>query len=153
MFRTSEYMRCRKIILIVVFIVLSCFLTERIEAAEDEREWKGNISDQKTKYIRAVTDNEEWVQLWKRAFDKTAPEVDFKSYVVACVFLGHEADWLYDIGFGKPFEKEGRLIIPYGLAEIILELAAPFKASGQYRMKVFKKEKGLEIMLEEVNYR
>lgn len=90
MFRTSEYMRCRKIILIVVFIVLSCFLTERIEAAEDEREWKGNISDQKTKYIRVVTENEEWIGLWKRAFDKKAPVIDFENYVVACVLRGRQ---------------------------------------------------------------
>lgn len=152
MFRTSEYMRCRKIILIVVFIVLSCFLTERIGAAEDEREWKGNISDQKTKYIRAVTDNEEWVQLWKRAFDKEAPEVDFRHYAVACVFLGYEAVWLYHIDFGKPFVRGNSLIVPYGLIEIVLRLSGPFKASGQYHMKVFKKEKGCEMILEEVKY-
>ncbi len=146
-------MKYRKIVFVVGFIFLSCFsLTEKSAASEDVREWKGSISNQKTKYISVVTDNEEWSALWKRAFDEKAPEIDFEHYAVACVFLGHDADWLYSIGFGEPFEKEGRLIIPYGLAEMILELAAPFKASGQYHMKVFKKTKGFEMILEEAKH-
>jgi hypothetical protein len=146
--------KCWKIIFLIGLICLSAFsFVKDSPALEESREWKGSVSYQKTKYIKVVTDNEEWVALWKRAFDKKAPEIDFEHYAIACVFLGHDADWLYSISFGKPFEKEGRLIIPYGLAEIILELAAPFKASGQYHMKVLKKEKGLDMILEEVKYR
>lgn len=159
-------MKYRKIVFVVGFIFLSCFsLTEKnaalaiepsehtsLRTVEESREWKGSISNQKTKYIKFITDNEEWVELWKRAFDKKAPEIDFAHYAVACVFLGYEADWLYGIGFGEPFKRGNFLIIPYSLSEIILELAGPFKASGQYLMKVFKKEKGLEMILEEVKY-
>lgn len=112
-------------------------------------QWKGHISDQKEEFIKVVVDKKEWDELWRRAFDKSAPEVDFENYAVACVFLGHSADWLYSIGFGKPYERDNLLVIPYGLADIILELSGPFKASGQYHMKVFPKRKGYEMILED----
>lgn len=112
-------------------------------------EWKGNISNQKDEFIKVVEKRGEWNDLWQRAFEKPAPKVDFKKYVVACVFLGHQADWLYSIGFDEPILRGDVWIIPFGCAEIILELAKPFKASGQYAMKVFAKHKGAKMMLEE----
>jgi len=158
-------MKYRKIVFVIIFLS-GLFLMEKgaalaiepsehtsLQAAEESREWKGNISNQKTKYVKFVTDNEEWSELWKRAFDEKAPEVDFEHYAVACVFLGYEADWLYSIGFDEPFKRDGFLIVQYGLMEIILKLSGPFKASGQYHMKVFKKEKGFEMILEEMKYR
>ena len=75
--------------------------------------------------------------------------MDFEKYVVACIFLGHSADWLYSIGFGQPFLRGNLQVIPFGLAEIILELSGPFKASGQYHMKVFEKKKDVKMILEE----
>ncbi len=114
-------------------------------------EWEGYLSDQKEKFVKVVVKKVEWDELWKRAFDKPAPEVDFENYAVACVFLGHSADWLYNIGFDKPYERDNMLIIPFGLAEIILRLSGPFKASGQYHMKVFKKQKGVEMVLEDTS--
>lgn len=112
-------------------------------------EWKGHISDQKDEFIKVVVNKTEWDELWKRAFGKSSPEVDFENFAVACVFLGHSADWLYHIGFGTPYMRDSLLVIPFELAELILELSAPFKASGQYHMKVFPKRKGLEIILED----
>lgn len=111
-------------------------------------EWEGHISDQKEEFIKVVVDKKEWDELWTCAFDKPAPELDFENYAVACVFLGHSADWLYSIGFGKPYERDNMLVIPFDLAEIILELSGPFKASGQYHMKVFKKQQGFEMVIE-----
>ncbi|MDP2156341.1 MAG: hypothetical protein Q8K68_01360 [Nitrospirota bacterium] len=116
--------------------------------AHEGMEWKGHISDQKEEFIKVVADKKEWDELWKRAFDKPAPEVDFEKYVVACIFLGHDADWLYSIWFDNPYERNSKLVIPFDLSEIILELSGPFKASGQYHMKVFKKQKGAEMILE-----
>jgi ankyrin repeat protein len=112
-------------------------------------EWKGNISNQKEKFVKAVGAKEEWSELWKRTFDKQAPDIDFENYVVACVFLGHSADWLYSIGFGQSFMRDNQLVIPYGLYEVMLRLAGPFKAGGQYHMKVFEKKKNVKIILEE----
>lgn len=114
-------------------------------------EWEGHLSDQKEKFVKVVVSKVEWDELWKRAFDKPVPEVDFENYAVACVFLGHSADWLYNIGFDKPYERDNLLVIPFGLAEIILKLSGPFKASGQYHMKVFKKQKGVEMILEDTS--
>lgn len=111
--------------------------------------WEGHASQQTKRLVKVVTDNDEWTALWRRAFDTKAPPIDFDNYAVACVFLGHEAEWLYSIAFGEPSLKDGRMAIPYWLGEIYLELAGPFKASGQYHMKVFKKKAGAEMILKE----
>ncbi len=121
---------------------------EAVEAY-DGMKWEGYASQQTKRLVKVITDNDEWTALWRRAFDTKAPAVDFDNYAVACVFLGHEADWLYSIAFGEPSLKDGRIVIPYWLGEIYLELAGPFKASGQYHMKVFKKKTGVEMILKE----
>jgi hypothetical protein len=121
---------------------------EAVEAY-DGLKWEGHASQQTKRLVKVITDNDEWKALWRRAFDTKAPAVDFNNYAVACVFLGHEADWLYSIAFGAPSLKDGRMVIPYWLREIYLELAGPFKASGQYHMKVFKKKAGVEMILKE----
>lgn len=117
--------------------------------AYDGMKWEGHASQQTKRLVKVITDNNEWTVLWSRAFDTKAPAIDFDNYAVACVFLGHEADWLYSIAFGEPSLKDGRTVIPYWLREIYLELAGPFKASGQYHMKVFKKKAGVEMILKE----
>ncbi len=110
--------------------------------------WEGSSSIQQEELITMIRSADVWTGLWKRAFDGPAPDVDFEKYEVACVFLGHSADWLYSIGFGEPYLKDGRRIIPYYLAEIVLELVAPFKAHGQYHMQVFEKISGVDTVLE-----
>ncbi|MBA4417418.1 MAG: hypothetical protein C0392_05870 [Syntrophus sp. (in: bacteria)] len=116
-------------------------------------EWKGHLSNQKVKFIKAVETKEEWNALWGRAFDKPAPDIDFNNYFVACVFLGHSADWLYSIWFNKPVVRGNQLVITYGLGEIMLKMSGPFKAGGQYHMKVIKRMKGLMPLLEEIEQR
>ena len=118
-------------------------------AAGSDGFWKGHQSAQKEPFIKIVEDREEWSGLWKRAFGKPAPEIDFDRQVVACVFLGHRADWLYSISIGEPVRRGGVWIVSYGLAEIILELSGPFKAGGQYVMKVLEKKKDAPMILEE----
>ncbi|HPC85101.1 MAG TPA: hypothetical protein P5238_02995 [Smithellaceae bacterium] len=145
--------------LLTVLMIFLCVLLPSVNAAELQQtapsktplvvEWKGNVSNQKDEFIKVVETRMEWNDLWLRAFDKPAPKVDFKKYVVACVFLGHQADWLYSIGFDEPVRRGDVWAIPYGLTEIVLELAKPYKASGQYAMKVFAKRKGAEMILEE----
>src|SRR5512138_254437 len=101
-------------------------------AADEAQVWKGGQSSQKDPFIKVVETPEEWTELWRRAFEAPAPEVDFNRYVVACVFLGHRADWLYSIHIGEPLRRGDIWVVPYGLAEIVVELAGPFKARGQY---------------------
>ena len=126
-------------------------LMEKTNIVRDDKvmEWKGSISNQKDAFIKVVETQKEWSELWERALDQPAPDMDFEKYAVACVFLGHSADWLYSIGFSQPFMRDKLMVIPFGLAEIIIELSGPFKASGQYRMKVFEKKKDVKMILEE----
>jgi hypothetical protein len=116
------------------------------------QEWEGFVSQQKEEFIQVVTTPEEWSALWKRAFDQPAPTVDFERHAVACVFLGHSATWLFSISLGEPQVRDQTLVFPYSLAEMILELSGPFKAGGQYAMKVVEKRQGYRLMLEEKRY-
>ena len=114
-----------------------------------EQTWEGHLSRRKEPFIEVVTGPEEWSALWLRSFDAPAPELDFSRHVVACVFLGHSADWLFSIVFGEPFLHEDMVVVPYELIELILELSGPFKAGGQYRMKIFDRKIGYAYKLEE----
>lgn len=111
-------------------------------------DWEGFISRQGEELLTVITDDREWTDLWKTSFDRPAPRVDFGKYAVACVFLGFNADWLYDIHIGEPRAENNILHIPYGLSELILELSGSFRASGQYRMKAIEKKKGFGMLLE-----
>jgi ankyrin repeat protein len=114
-------------------------------------EWEANSSAQKEEFIKMVTTKKEWAELWRRAFDKPAPDVDFKKYAVACAFLGHHARWGYSILFTES-EKHGKELIIYcGLGLKKYELKGRFKAYGQYRMKVFKIVKGHAPLLKKSN--
>jgi hypothetical protein len=118
-------------------------------AIAEGSEWTGSISNQKERFVKIVTTKNEWDALWKRALDKPAPNVNFDRFAVACVFLGHDADWLYSIGFGKPYVRGEIMVIPYSLGMIVLELMGPFKAGGQYKMRVYKKSRFVDIIIEE----
>lgn len=137
------------LLLLFIFLPVVVLSETAPPASPQNKTWKGSISNQKEEFIKVVDTQEQWSELWKRAFAKPAPDIDFEKYVVACVFLGHSADWLYAIIFGQPFMRDNQLVIPFGLAEIILELSGPFKASGQYSMKVFEKKKNVKMIMEE----
>ena len=137
------------LLLLFIFLPVVVLSETAPPASPQKPTWKGSISNQKEEFIQVVETQEQWSELWMRAFAKPAPDVDFGKYAVACVFLGHSADWLYSISFGKPFMRDNLMVIPFGLPEIILELSGPFKASGQYSMKVFEKKKDIKMILEE----
>ena len=144
------------IILMAMFLLAGC-RTAMVPVRDTENVpgpgmvWEGSSSLQQEELITMIRSSDAWAVLWKRAFDGLAPVVDFEKYEVACVFLGHSADWLYSIGFGEPYMKDGRRIIPYYLAQIVIELAAPFKAQGQYHMQVFEKNPGVDTVLEKAD--
>jgi hypothetical protein len=114
-------------------------------------EWEGKESAVGEPLDIVVTDGGEWRRLWRRAFDKDAPEMDFDRFFVACVFLGHRAGWWYSISLGDPAVKGEALEVGYGL--VMLKVDAPpsvFKNPGfrgQYRMKAFPKRGGLKPVL------
>ncbi len=126
-------------------------ILEKAGAGGDYRgmEWKGNVSNQKEPFIKVVETQKEWSELWKRALDKPAPNVDFEKYIVACIFLGHSAEWLYSIGLSTPVMRGNQLVLEYSLQDVMLRLAGSFRAGGQYHMKVFEKQKDVQMILEE----
>ena len=128
-------------------------LLENAGAAKDYTGmvWEGNQSGQREKFIKIVDTPEEWTSLWMRAFDRSPPEIDFQNHAAACVFLGHSAGWLFSIGIGEPFVRESQLVVPYGLHEVMLRLSGPFKAGGQYSIRIFEKRPGLEMTIEEIS--
>ncbi len=144
-------MKTKHVLCMIMLLLLLIPMQGQTEspAAVQEKEgvWKGNVSSQKDVFIKVVETQKEWGDLWKRAFDRPAPDIDFEKKVVACVFLGHKADWLYSIHIGDPVRRDNAWIVPYGMADIILELSGPFKAGGQYAMKVLEKKTDAPMIL------
>lgn len=140
----------------ILFLMFICFLwTESFGgfpayAQEKDMVLKGFASNQKEEYIKVIDNQKEWAELWSRAFDKPSPSVDFERYVVACVFLGYSADWLYSISLGEPTRRGDSWVIPYSLVELVLELMGPFKARGQYYMRAYEKKTDAKMILEKV---
>jgi hypothetical protein len=113
--------------------------------------WEGGESSIKQLLQTAITTDAEWTDLWKRAFGKAAPPMDFTRNFVACAFLGHNAGWWYSIGFSEPVVQEQTLLVPYTL--VMLRVSSGPEAfrnpghRGQYAMKVFPKRPGLVIVV------
>jgi len=152
----SEDNRCKLqkvggLLFFCLLLIVMTVLHERTASAADQNmSWKGYVSNQKEKFIKVVAARDEWTKLWKRAFDKPAPDVDFEKSAVACVFLGHSVKWLYSIHVGEPFRRDDKWIIKYGLVEMILRLKGPFKAGGQYYMKVIERKDSTMFLEESV---
>lgn len=128
-------------------------LLEKAGARPDfaSMKWEGSASGIASLRQMAVTTDAEWVALWKQAFGKAAPSMDFSRYFVACAFLGHDAGWWYGIGFDGPVVQGNTLVVNYTLA--MLRVSSERGAfdrpgiRGQYAMKVFPKREGLEIVV------
>ncbi len=124
---------------------------EQAEREEAALRWSGGESALAAPLQAAVTDQAAWTSLWRRALGRPAPPVDFGRYFVACVFLGQDADWPYGISFGAPVVEGGRLVVPFSLVMLRLEVdpAAPrgLRRRGQYAMRAFPRRGALEIVL------
>lgn len=136
-------------LLLALWLLVGAASLPGLAAAAETPAWKGSVSAQKEPLIRVVETPEAWSLLWRSAFDRPAPAVDFGRYVVACVFLGHGADWLYSIGFDAPRRRGDDWVITYGLHPLVLELAGPFRAGGQYHLKAYERMSGGRMILEE----
>lgn len=121
-------------------------------------EWEGNRSELVKPYAGIVSTQEEWKGLWKKAFGKKSPPVNFKRYAAACVFLGHYPGWWYKIGFGEPHVSGSAIVVPYSLVDLRVELTDDGKrgafrqygSRGQYKMRLVEKKKGFSMKLEQV---
>ncbi len=111
-------------------------------------EWEGNESAIEEPLDIAVTDGEEWSRLWRRAFGKDAPDIDFGRYFVASVFLGHRAGWWYSIDLQDPVVKGEEHMVGYGLVMLRVRMSPEGSRNpgfrGQYAMKAFPRREGLK---------
>ena len=130
---------------------------ENTGAEEDNAamEWEGQYSSQEEPLAQIITsergsrNNLGWKELWKKASPSSkAPAIDFDKYVVAYVFLGQRPTGGYWVEFGKPYIKDNRMVIPYKERKptgfVTQALSYP------YRMKVFERPAGKEVVLEEI---
>lgn len=115
--------------------------------------WDGYDAALKEPFIKGVDDRGEWEDLWKRAFNKPAPEVDFDNFAVACVFLGDGASWLYHIAFDEPSVKDGVMHITYRLFMNMIQVETERgfgrpSFGGQYRMEVYARRKSVVLQID-----
>ncbi|MFZ2446010.1 MAG: hypothetical protein WAW37_06610 [Syntrophobacteraceae bacterium] len=121
-------------------------------------EWKGSESDLAAHFISVVSDEKTWKELWKNAFRKNAPRVNFRKHAVACVFLGHYPGWWYVIDMLEPYATDTTIIIPYQLVSLIVDLKSNgqknverrYGSRGQYLMKVVEKKAGYQMKMQMV---
>ncbi len=122
-------------------------------------EWEGNESEPAKPFAGIIATEKDWKALWKKAFRKKAPAVNFKRYAVACVFLGHYPGWWYHIGFGRPHVSGSTMVVSYSLADLRVELrddgtrgpwSKEYGSRGQYKMRVVEKKHGFSMRLEQV---
>lgn len=113
--------------------------------------WEGRESDLTEPFTAIIGNSQDWNNLWRRAFNGKPPKVDFKRYAVACVFLGHYPGWWCRIAFPQPYESGSTIIVPYQLADLIVELgpeagkSGQYGSRGQYRMQLVEKKPGFSM--------
>lgn len=153
------------VFLTLIFPASACLSGNGPEAASAEpssgaavMEWEGAESEITEPRAGVIVGAEDWEALWKKAFGKKAPEVDFNRFAVACVFLGHYPGWWYRIGFGEPEVSGSTLNISFSLADLVVELEdrgkggmfREYGARGQYKMRLVEKKQGFPIKLQQV---
>lgn len=140
--------------------VPECFGKDKVaasgkaSASGPAMEWEGSESEQAAPFIGVIADEKEWSSLWKRAFGKHAPPVDFRTSAVACVFLGHYPGWWYKIKIMDPYVEGNSVIIPYEFISLVVELQGGSRlgeqgTKGPYRMRTVKKKAGCDFEMKQ----
>jgi hypothetical protein len=88
-----------------------------------------------------------WNRLFRRG-GRPVPEVDFGKNVVACACLGERMTGGYGVGFGAPFERDGKLVIPYW--EKVPTGFVTMALTQPCAMKVIERTEGQEAVMEKV---
>lgn len=76
-------------------------------------EWKGHSCGVSEPGARVVGDEASWAALWKEAFGKQAPTVDFKRFVAVAAFAGsrNSGGWSAEL-LAPEFGPKG-LVVPF----------------------------------------
>ena len=113
----------------------------------DALAWEGSFVKDSPRLAKAVTDQKEWDELWKKLDkDPISPVIDFKDYAVACVFLGKiPGPDTVGVVFKEP-KLEGTIlrvdykVVPRGYITDV-------SATSPYAIKVVKRSGARDVML------
>lgn len=109
---------------------------EKYEALE----WAGEYCSKEGPSELIVESIAQLGNLWESlSSNGPLPKIDFNKYVIAAVFLGVRPTGGYDVKFGKPYQEEGKIIIPYEEIKPTLGQFATQAFTQPYRMKVLQK--------------
>lgn len=75
--------------------------------------WSGSYSGMQEPGSIIATDAGQWQDLWKRAFSKEAPPVDFSKYFAVAVFAGPRNTGGFSVEFLPPEGGGSSIVIPY----------------------------------------
>jgi hypothetical protein len=75
--------------------------------------WSGSYSGRQDPGVAVVADAESWQDLWKNAFSKEAPAVDFNKYFAVAAFAGLRNTGGYSVEFLPPVSDGSSATIPW----------------------------------------
>lgn len=110
---------------------------EKYEALE----WSGEYCSKENPSELIVGYIAQWEHLWESLSSAgTLPEIDFKKYVIAAVFLGPRPTGGYSVEFGQSYLKDNKMVIPYrehkpGVGQFVTQVF-----TRPYAIKVFEKK-------------
>ena len=76
-------------------------------------EWKGHSCGVAEPGARVVSDEASWAALWKEAFGKEAPAVDFKRFVAVAAFAGSRSSGGWSAELLAPEAGPKGLVVPF----------------------------------------
>lgn len=76
-------------------------------------EWKGHSCGVPEPGHRVVTDAAAWTALWKDAFGREAPAVDFKRFVAVAAFAGSRNSGGWSVELLPPTAGPDGVVVPY----------------------------------------
>ncbi len=98
--------------------------------------WRGGQCGMSKPAVRMISSDADWSALWREAFRKEAPRVDFGKYFAVAVFLGARPTGGFSIKFPSPLRVGGQIVIPY-------RVSAPGKSS--FVIQAFTSPYGIQL--------
>lgn len=98
--------------------------------------WHGGQCGMSKPAVRTISSDADWSALWREAFRREAPKVDFSEVFAVAVFLGTRPTGGFSVEFPSPLRDEGALVIPY-------RVSAPKKSS--FVIQAFTSPYGIQL--------
>lgn len=114
--------------------------------AQPPTEWGGQHCPQQRPTLAVIKNQKTWEEVFAWAFNGSkAPQVDFRTHVVAAVFMGLKMTGGYRVEFKEPYVQEGKLIIPF--KEHVPEGIVTQALTTPCRFKAIPVRAGQEVIL------